>query len=121
MDELESAERALLEALQRGDAPACADLLHEDFLITTAGWSSEPVGKREWLDALSGRMTLDRFDLRLLATRSYGDASIVLVESHQEGTHDGAEFALTFRYTDVWVRDGVNLRLAARHASTIPH
>jgi hypothetical protein len=45
MDVLEVAECALLEALQRGDMSATADLLRDDFLITTAGWLPEPVGK----------------------------------------------------------------------------
>jgi ketosteroid isomerase-like protein len=119
--DLETLERALLASLQSGDAAARADLLHDDFLITTAGWLSEPVGKQEWLDASSGRMTLDRFDLKILATRSYGDVRIVLVESHQEGSHDGNEYALTFRYTDVWVEDQSGVRLAARHASIVPN
>jgi hypothetical protein len=46
VDDLEGAERALLDALQRGDLSACADLLREDFVITTAGWLPEPVGSR---------------------------------------------------------------------------
>jgi ketosteroid isomerase-like protein len=119
MDDLESVERGLLEALQRGDMAAAGGFLRDDFLITTAGWLSEPVGKQEWLQAASERMTLDRFDLRLLATRIYGDVSVVIAESEQEGSHDGKRYSMRFRYTDVWVRDSDALRLAVRHASTV--
>jgi hypothetical protein len=88
MDDLELVERGLLEALQRGDLAAASDFLRDDFLITTAGWLAGPSGKQEWLEALAGRMTLERFDLRLLATRGYGDVAVVLAESRHEGSHD---------------------------------
>src|SRR5262245_2961466 len=119
MDDLELVERGLLEALQRGDLASAADFLRDDFLITTAGWLSEPAGKQEWLAALAGRMTLERFDLHLLATRAYGDVTVVLAESNQDGSHDGNPYSMTFRYTDVWVKGDDVWRLATRHASTV--
>jgi ketosteroid isomerase-like protein len=64
-------------------------------------------------------MTLDSFDLRLLATQRFGDVAIVLAESAQTGTHNGAPFSLTFRYTDVWVRRDSGWALATRHASIV--
>jgi ketosteroid isomerase-like protein len=120
VDELELVERTLLEALQRGDMSASADLLRDDFLITTAGWLPEPVGKRAWLEALTGHMTLERFDLRLIATRRYGNVGVILAESSQEGTHNGVPYSMTFRYTDVWVLESAGWRLATRHASGMP-
>jgi ketosteroid isomerase-like protein len=120
VDDLETVERELLRALQRGDVSASASLLRDDFLITTAGWLPEPVGKQAWLEGLTGRMTLEDFDLRLVATRRYGDVAVVLAESRQRGTHGGEPFAMTFRYTDVWVLEDAAWRLATRHASGIP-
>lgn len=120
MDDLEVVERGLLDALQRGDVSATADLLRDDFLITTAGWLPEPAGKDAWLEALTGHMTLERFDLRLIATRRYGNVGVVLAESSQKGAHDGAPYSMTFRYTDVWVLEGARWRLAIRHASGTP-
>ena len=120
MDELERLERELLESLSRGDLDAAGTLLRDDFLITTAGWITEPVGKQAWLDALAGRMTLESFDLRLLATQQVGDVAVAIAESAQEGTHDDRPFSLTFRYTDVWVRDDRDWALATRHASSVP-
>jgi ketosteroid isomerase-like protein len=120
VDDLEAAERGLLEALQRGDESAIAGFLRDDFLITTAGRLSQPVGKKAWLEALAGRMSLERFDLRVLATQRYGEVGVVLAASAQEGTHDGTPYSMTFRYTDVWVRQDARWRLATRHASTVP-
>ena len=120
MDELERAERELLAALSRGDLGAASALLHDGFLITTAGWIPEPVGKQAWLDSLVERITLDSFDLRVLATQQFGDVAVVLSESTQEGTLEGEPFALTFRYTDVWVRGDSDWALATRHASIVP-
>jgi ketosteroid isomerase-like protein len=120
MDELEAVERELLDALSRGDLGAASAFLHGDFLITTAGWIAEPVGKQEWLDSFSKRMKLDSFELRVLATQRFGDVAVVLAESAQDGSHDGEGFALTFRYTDVWVSDDSAWTLATRHASIVP-
>lgn len=120
VDELEQAERDLLDALNRGDMDMAAALLRDDFLITTAGWIAEPVAKQAWLDSLAERMTLNSFDLRLLATQRFGDVAVVLAESAQEGTHGGAPFSLTFRYTDVWVGGDSGWALATRHASIVP-
>jgi ketosteroid isomerase-like protein len=120
VDELEQAERSLLEALLSGDLEETASRLRDDFLITTAGWVANPVSKHAWLDALREQMTLTNFDLTLIATREYGDAAVVICESSQTGTHDGAPFAMTFRYTDVWVSEAGEWLLAVRHASPLP-
>ena len=111
----------MLAALSRGDLHDVSARLHEEFLITTAGWIAEPVGKQAWLDSLSEAMALESFDLRVLATQRFGDVAVVLAESAQEGMHDGKAFALTFRYTDVWVGGADSgWALAARHASILP-
>lgn len=120
MNELERVERELLESLSRGDLHAAGTLLRDDFLITTAGWIAEPVGKQAWLDAAAERMTLESFDLRLIATQQFGDVAVAIAESAQEGTHDDKPYSLTFRYTDVWVRDERGWALATRHASIVP-
>jgi ketosteroid isomerase-like protein len=120
VDELERVERQLLDALSRGDMDAATALLRDDFLITTAGWIAEPVGKQAWLDSITERMTLDAFDLRVLATQRFGDVAVVLAESTQEGRHNGEPFSLVFRYTDVWVDGDSGWALATRHASIVP-
>jgi ketosteroid isomerase-like protein len=120
VEELDNAERRLLAALQSGDLPGAAEMVRDDFLITTAGWLREPADKPTWLAALAGEMTLDGFTLRVLASRRFGDVATALVESEQTGTHGGAPFSMTFRYTDTWVLDDGGWRLAIRHASVLP-
>jgi Domain of unknown function (DUF4440) len=93
VNQLERLERQLLESLSRGDLNAAGRLLREDFLITTAGWIAEPVGKQAWLDELAGRMTLQSFDLRLVATQEFGHVAVAIAESAQEGTHDEKPFS----------------------------
>lgn len=118
-EELGAAEHRLLEALRGNDRAALEALLCDDFLITTAGWISEPVGKSTWLDALSAGHTVETFDLRITHTRPLGAGAVVLCESTQSGTRDGAPWELTFRYTDVWKREDDRWRLAVRHASGV--
>lgn len=120
MDEIARAYDHFLDSFSRGDLDAAAGVLHDEFLITTAGWIAEPVGKQAWLDALKERSTLSAFDLRMLATQQFGSVTVVLAESAQEGTHDGEPFAMTFRYTDVWVQGEAGWKLATRHASIVP-
>ena len=119
MDELERVERALLDALRHADLDAAGRHLRDDFLITTAGWIAEPVGKQAWLDSYADRMTLDSFDLRVVAKRRFGDVAVILAESAQAGMHDGAPFSRMFRYTDVWGGGDAEWRLAIRHASIV--
>ena len=45
-DSILLAERSLLSGLKEGQLTAVADLLEESFLITTAGWITDPVDKR---------------------------------------------------------------------------
>jgi len=118
-DELYQAERALLQALQGRDLSALAALLTDDFLITTAGWISEPADKPTWLAGVAEHQ-LDEFDLRLLALRMYDDIAVVLAQSAQKGIRSGEPWELTFRYTDVWRRMDDGWLLAVRHASVVP-
>jgi len=121
VDELEQAERSLWEALRTGDLHDAASHLRDDFLITTAGWVAEPIGKDAWLNAFRERMTLTDFDFALIATRRFGDVGVVVCESSQEGTHDGEPFAMAFRYTDVWRSEAGKWLLGVRHASALPN
>jgi ketosteroid isomerase-like protein len=120
VDDLRLAETALLDALRRGDLTAVGDRLRDDFLITTARWLPEPVGKAAWLAGLEDAVTLESFTLKVVDSRRHGDTAVVLVESSQTGTHAGTRFSMTFRYTDTWVLERDRWQLAVRHASAMP-
>jgi hypothetical protein len=115
--EFEELERELLAALQRRDRAALERLLADDFLITTAGWIREPVGKSAWLAAVLSEHTLDAFDLNVSHIRRYDDVAVVLSASTQSGTRLEEHWEMSFNYTDVWTRQGATWRLAVRHAS----
>ncbi len=98
-----------------------AELLDEDFVITTAGWLDQPAAKQDWLDEVAGRHLLHDFDIHTVDVRDMGSVAIVLVLSTQRATWKDAPFTGRFRYTDVWREDDVGIwRLAVRHASLLP-
>lgn len=117
-DDLLDLEERLLQAIARPDLEAAAALLAEDLLVTTAGWIAEPADRSTWLAGLAGHQ-LDEFDLRGLATRSFGEVTVALVESTQSGRRAGEPWHHTFRYTDVWRRTQTGWVLAVRHASVV--
>jgi hypothetical protein len=101
-DDLLEAERALLGALSGKDYETLAGMLDPDFLITTAGWISEPADKATWLAGFAeNQLELEKFDVNLIAERRYEEIAVALVESEQEGTRKGDAWKYTFRYTDV--------------------
>ena len=117
MEELEELERELLAALRRRDRAALERLLADDFVITTAGWIREPVGKKAWLAAALSEHTLDAFDLNVSHIRTYDDVAVVLSTSTQSGTRLDEPWEMSFNYTDVWTRQDATWQLSVRHAS----
>jgi ketosteroid isomerase-like protein len=98
-----------------------AELLDDDFVITTAGWLDRPATKPQWLHEVSSQHVVHDFTMNSVDVREMGSVVVVLVESTQWATWKNAPFTGTFRYTDVWRRDdhdGV-WRLAVRHASLL--
>jgi hypothetical protein len=115
---LEAAERTLLQALLERDHAVVAAILDDDFLITTAGWITEPVDQATWLSSLADH-ELDNFTMEVVAVRLRDPVAVVLAESRQEGRRSGAPWQHTFRYTDVWSMQDGKPRLLVRHASVI--
>lgn len=114
-------EASILQAIvdQRWDV--LADLLDEDFLITTAGWLAAPATRREWIAEVAARHLVHRFEIRSVDVHDMGAVAVVLVLSTQWATWRDAPFQGDFRYTDVWrCRDDDVWRLAVRHASLLP-
>ncbi len=110
-------ERDVLDCMRRHDRESLGRLLTESFVITTAGWITEPVGREVWLDQLVEAGALDSAVIRSVSTRSYDGCVVAFVLSSQTGIHRGEPFDMDFRYTDIWVPgpDGRWL-LDVRHA-----
>jgi ketosteroid isomerase-like protein len=112
-------ENAWWRALRDRDWVGARSFMRDDFSITTAGWIDAPLGADAWLESLAGRYQLDFFDYDEITVRTYGDVAVVQSRSHQRGTlaDTGEGWSGTFRYTDVWVRDGDRRwQIAVRHA-----
>jgi hypothetical protein len=113
-------ESDVLECMRRGDLTALATMLSDDFLITTAGWISEPATRAEWLDELSTSAAMETAVLHSVTTRTYEGCVVAFVLSSQTGTLRGVPFDMDFRYTDIWIpgRTGRWL-LDVRHAGIV--
>ena len=117
--ELRALEDEMLRAVRDADLGALDRLLSEDFVITTAGWLREPVGKQAWVAALTSH-TLDAYALHDVQMRAYDPVAVVLVHSTQSGTFRDAAYTHEFRYTDVWKRSAGEWQLDVRHATLLP-
>jgi ketosteroid isomerase-like protein len=119
--DFEELERSVLQSVVDQRWVDLAELLHDDFVITTAGWLDEPASKQAWLDEVASRHLLHGFDIHAVDVRDMGPVAVVLVLSTQRATWKDAPFEGVFRYTDVWrSTDGDNWRLAVRHATLLP-
>lgn len=114
-------EASVLRAIVDRRWDDLAEVLHDDFAITTAGWLDKPASKRKWIDEVAARHLLHDFEILSVDVREMQGATVVLVLSAQSATGKGKPFQGHFRYTDVWRCDDANRwRLAVRHASLLP-
>lgn len=101
-------ETAILQAVVDRDWGGLAELLDDDFVITTAGWLSTPATKDTWVAEVTERHRLHGFEIHSVDVRDLGAVVVVLVLSTQSATWKDAPFQGRFRYTDVWRRDELN-------------
>lgn len=119
--DFEALERSILQSVVDRSWADLADLLHDDFVIITAGWLTEPASKETWIAEVAESHDLHGFDIHSVDVRDLGAVAVVLVLSTQRATWKDAPFEGMFRYTDVWrADDGDHWRLAVRHASLLP-
>jgi hypothetical protein len=113
-------EARVLEAIVDKDWSALADLLCDDFVITTAGWLAEPCTKATWIREVSERHDLLEFEFHSVDLRQAPGVTVALVSSRQRAIWKGEPFEGIFRYTDVWVPGEHHSLLLARHAALVP-
>ena len=109
-------------ALVGGDPAAIRAFMTPEFTMTTAGWLDGPADGDAWLGHVLERFVLETFAFDELVVRTHGDVAIVQCRCRQRGTvvATGEPWAMTMRYTDVWLRDGPTWRIDVRHASGRP-
>jgi ketosteroid isomerase-like protein len=118
--DIQTLEAMVLQAVVDKDWTALADLLCDDFVMTTAGSLTEPCPKQTWIREVSEQHDLRGFDLHSVDVRRAGDVTVALVSSTQRAIWNGAPFEGSFRYTDVWCPGAHHSQLLARHATLIP-
>ena len=113
-------EARVLQTIVDKDWSALADLLCDDFVITTAGWLAEPCTKAAWIREVSERHDLLGFEIHSVDFRQAEGVTVALVSSTQRAIWKGEPFEGFFRYTDVWVQGERQPLLLARHATLVP-
>jgi steroid delta-isomerase-like uncharacterized protein len=111
---VEEREREWMDAWCRDDRHAAAEILAEDFLLTSA--RGVFLTKSEWLAALE-QFKCSAFEWLEIRVRTYGHVSVVNARTRQEATVSGSDWSGIFLLTDVWVHDGKQWRVVARHGT----
>ena len=112
-------EEGWTAALVAADVATIKSYMSPEFSITTAGWLDGPADGEMWLRHALDRFALHEFAFDEVVVRIHGEVGIVQSRCRQAGVQiaSGEPWAMVFRYTDVWVRDGGIWRIEFRHAS----
>jgi ketosteroid isomerase-like protein len=116
-------ERRWTQALADGEVDRVRSFMTDTFSITTAGWLDTPADRATWLRHATDRFRLDWFAYDDVAIRRYGgDTILAQLRCRQRGTDlsTNGPWAMVFRYTDVWVRDGEGWKIDVRQATGRP-
>ncbi len=114
-------ESSILQAIVDRDWDRLAAHLHDDFVITTAGWLDAPATKQNWLREVADRHSVHKFKIQAIDVRDLGRVRVALVLSTQWATWKNEPFIGDFRYTDVWHADeNDEWHLVVRHATLLP-
>ena len=119
--EVRALERRWLDAYERNDMAAMAEIVADDFTITFPDANVDT--KAEILSqmrALPPGPSANRYHTRNVASRNYGDTviltGIVVAETQRAGRTVRQEWA----YTDTYVRRNGRWQVVASHLSTVP-
>lgn len=119
-DELIALQDEWMAAWLRGDGDRLAEIIADEFTLTSAR-SDQLVDKQRWLAlATSGRVVGKSFEYRDFVVNVFGDAAVVKSRMDQVASVDGKPWNETFMLTDVWVRRAGRWQVVARHSSTPP-
>ena len=110
------AELRWTDAVRRGDGTAAGVFMAGDFTSVTAGSPEAPMGRAAWLERVAGSSSLEAFAYEDFRVRVIGDVALVQSRCRERGVPVGLNpEATTFRFTDVWRREGSRWRVGLRH------
>ena len=104
-------------ALQQKDMAALDRVLAKDFAFSmfVAGKAPEVMNRDETLKMVEHLYTLERFELRNLAARVFGNVAVVRFQSSRSAGAGSVDRSGEFAVVDVWVKDGADWRLSIRY------
>jgi ketosteroid isomerase-like protein len=116
-DEVLTAERNWLAALQEHNLRALEKVLADDFTLTPWASSGEIISKQEYLEDAK-RIHISSAEVRSCRTQIYGDTAIVKCHLTWTAEYSGLTWAADFLITDVWLKSDNAWRAVTRHVST---
>jgi ketosteroid isomerase-like protein len=120
MTAVEAAEDSFFTALLAGDATVLGELIAADFTIVDV-ISGAVADRAAFLGAFRrGLLSFSRVQLLDRFTRLYGHVAVIVGRTEMAGDLDGADFAVSSRYTHVFVSsDDGRWQLVAAQGSRI--
>ena len=104
LSEAERAEDAFFAALRTADADGLEELVGDDLLLVDVS-SGALVDGPAFIGALrESLLEFRRVELVERVTRDYGDTAVVVGRTEIAGTFQGESFAVSSRYTHIFVR-----------------
>jgi ketosteroid isomerase-like protein len=113
--EIEALERKWMQAWVDGDIAACASILADDFVLTSARGTLMP--KEAWLSNVGSVFKCAAFEWQELLVRTFDNFAVVHGRSRQEASVGRQDWSGVFLTTDVWARRGDNWQVVARHGT----
>jgi ketosteroid isomerase-like protein len=110
-------EQEWMEAWRSHDLDACAQILADDFTITSALSTGELADKAQWLALAAGPYKCESFIFHRLLVRVYGNVAVVNAWYSQKATARGQDWSGDFLLTDVWVDGPQGWQVVTGHSS----
>jgi ketosteroid isomerase-like protein len=111
-------ERDWDAAFQRKDSRFLASILADEFVATygdgTRGDKAKELALADEFNQQVDSRTLNEFTVKV-----YGDTAVVWFSQQLTGPKQGKPVAVTYRYTDVFVRRGGRWQAVASHSSRV--
>jgi ketosteroid isomerase-like protein len=125
--EVRTAALAFGGAFAKADVSVLKTMLTTDY-IHVNGSTGDVLSRDEWLIWVTSRRTeldrgvlvIDSYKIEDVIVQVYGKAAAVTGVVHSSGRRNGASFASSVRFTNVWVEQGGVWRRTAFHDSPLP-
>ena len=115
--EIRRREHEWMDAWLRKDMQAAADILADEFTLTSSLSTGELTTKAQWLAGAGQTHIARSFHFDRIDVHVYGDAALARIWYHQEAVVRGNDWSGSFLMSDLWVRRDGRWQVAARHAS----